>query len=123
MNAVIYHLVLAVSTAVAATAAGAAELRVETTHGLKATPYDVQVQTAEDGTTISGQLRKSAANPGRRLLGQVQIEVLDDTGRVIATHAAEAQRAGTAKHTQQGQFAVTIDALPADAAALRIGYR
>jgi hypothetical protein len=108
---------------IASVQAAAVELPVETVRHAWATPYQVQVEDANGGAVVSGKLRTSVANPGRRLYGKVRAEVLDRAGKVIGIYDAVPHRMSPAKHTHRTTFEIAIDRLPESAAGLRVGYR
>lgn len=107
----------------AAQALPAEALPVETDAGLWAEPYAVEVETVPEGTVVRGELRQLSSSPRRRLVGHVEIEVLDAEGRVIAKTNAEPHRASPARHTRHGRFEALLGPLPEAASSLRVRYR
>ena len=86
--------------------------------------YAVELHADAQGATIvTGKLRKSAAGGSRRLIGRVWAKVMDADGDVIAVYDCRPQRVSPARHTSLARFAITIDALPEGADAVRVGYR
>jgi hypothetical protein len=103
--------------------AAALDLSLETVHHAWATPYQVRVDDVNGGAVVSGKLRTSAANPGRRLYGKVWAEILDRDGKIVAVYDAIPHRSSPAKHTHRSEFEISIDRLPDSAAGMRVGYR
>lgn len=102
---------------------GESTLTLETVRTLWAQPFDVHMDQRDNGTIVSGKLRKSAVNRSHILYGDVWAEVLDAQGTVLAVHTGKPHRASPAKHSRRARFKIRIDELPDDAAALRVGYR
>jgi hypothetical protein len=87
-----------------------------------AVPYDLSVERTNGGAVISGMLRKSAANPARRLSSKVRAEILDRNGEVIAVYYAKPRRLTPAKHSYRARFDIEVDRLPETAKEIRVRY-
>jgi hypothetical protein len=114
-------LVMGLALASAAPAAEAS-LKLVTEPNHWAVPYDVSVERSDDGAVISGMLRKSAANPGRRLTSKVKAEVLNQNGEVIAVYYGKPRRLTPAKYSYRARFDIEIERLPEDAREVRVRY-
>jgi hypothetical protein len=114
-------LVMGLALASAAPAAEAS-LKLVTEPNHWAVPYDVNVERSDDGAVISGMLRKSAANPSRRLISKVKAEVLNRTGQVLAVYYAKPRRMSPAKHSYRARFDIEIERLPEAASEIRVRY-
>jgi hypothetical protein len=114
-------LLVALTLATAAPAADAS-LNLVTEPNHWAVPYNVNVELSGDGAVVSGMLRKSAANPARRLISQVSAEVLNRNGEVLAVYQAKPQRMTPAKHSYRARFDIEIERLPETAREIRIRY-
>ena len=114
-------LVVGLALASAAPAAEAS-LKLVTEPNHWAVPYDVSVERSDGGAVISGMLRKSAANPGRRLISQVKAEVLNQNGEVIAVYYGEPRRMTPAKYSYRARFDIEIERLPEAAKEIRVRY-
>lgn len=101
----------------------ASELPLETVRNIWGMPYQVQVERTDGGAVVSGKLRASTANPGRRLYGRVWAEIVDQNGEVVAVHYGKPRRMSPAKYTRRARFKIEIDQIPDGAAGIRVGYR
>jgi hypothetical protein len=120
-NSGLAALVVALMLASAAPAADASlDLVTEPNHW--AVPYNVNVERTAAGAVVSGMLRKSAANPSRRLVSRVRAEVLNRTGQVLAVYYAKPRRMSPAKHSYRARFDIEIERLPEAASEIRVRY-
>lgn len=103
--------------------AAALDLPLEAVGHVWAVPYQVHVEDVNGGAIVSGRLRTTTANPGRRLHGRVWAEFVDRDGNVVAAYDAIPHRISPARHTRRARFEIPIDRVPERAAGIRVVYR
>jgi hypothetical protein len=103
--------------------AAAEGLVVEGVPTSRGTPYDVNLEKAREGVTVTGKVFASSVTGGHRMYGRVRAELVDRSGEVIAVHYADPRRLGTGRHTHRARFTIEIDRMPEAASLIRVAYR
>lgn len=96
---------------------------IETISGHQGAPTNVELHQTDVGLVLRGEVRKSPANPSRRMYGRVAVEYLDAAGQVLGTTYTDVYRTSPARHAYRAAFQVPLDDLPAGTRAVRVGYR
>jgi hypothetical protein len=116
-------LALAVSTLVSAPVAASATARtlaVQIEESTLLVPTRVSYQWSGKGLEVEGRIEKSRDRYGR-ILGHVEIELLDAEGRLLSRHsAALGHFSPRRKDPDWASFRTLIESVPSETAALRI---
>ena len=84
--------------------------------------HGLQVQRGAQNLVVSGYVRRSAIDPQRRGFLPVWAEVLGPEGGIIGRGYGDTHRQGGGSHTVRGRFVISIEDLPENATAIRVGY-
>ena len=83
--------------------------------------HSVQMETAEQGITLTGTIEKRY-HSRRRHMGHVDVDLLDAMGEVVATQGVCESDKPWRRYQQRKLFCTLISDLPGDVQALRIWH-
>ncbi len=101
----------------------AAELSLVIDESTPVIPTDVVYRLTTQGLELSGWIRKRVPHRGR-LLGHVEIHLLDDQGRVLtAVHGYPFHFSPTRRNPEKARFDTTIPTVPPGARTIALSYQ
>jgi hypothetical protein len=101
---------------------GSQTLTVTLVEGPRLRPINVRYVWTADGLKVSGRIEKRYDHQGR-ILGHVDIDLLDAEGAVVGRHSGSLQHfSPTRKDPDWASFRTLIEEVPADVAAIRVQH-
>lgn len=102
--------------------AGSHPLTVNLVEGPRLRPINVRYVWTADGLEVSGRIEKRYNHRGR-ILGHVDIDLLDSEGVVAGRHSGSLQHfSPTRKNPDWASFRTLVQDVPADVTAIRLQH-